>query len=271
MELKFSKYSGCGNDFILVDNRQSFFPVENRALIARLCDRIEGIGANGVILLENSAIANFKMRIFNADGGETEMCGNGIRCFKRFLDELNISKISLLIETMERKLIVEDSGNFVKVHMGMPCSIELDLNLHLEESCLLTHHIDTGVPHVVTFVEKVSEVDVIGLGKKMRFHSYFSPKGANANFAQVIGPSLLALRTYERGVENETLACGTGATAAAIVSALKFGLTPPIEVKTRSLQSLFVDFTIDAPKNVLEVTQTGPASLHFQGKIALTV
>lgn len=269
-EISFSKYSGCGNDFLLIDNRDLSFPSSEKKLIQRLCHRPEGVGADGIVLLETSQVADFKMRIFNADGSEAEMCGNGLRCLKQFIREQGIYQSPLSIETMQRILQVEMSHDHVKASMGNPSSIKLGINLSVESTNYIVHYLDTGVPHIIHFVDDVESVEVNALGSKLRFHPLFAPKGANANFAQITGPSSLRLRTYERGVEQETLACGTGATAAAIISSILHQLIAPVRVETRSGQSLTIDFSIDENNQITNVTQSGPATYHFKGSFALS-
>ncbi|MGK5595180.1 MAG: diaminopimelate epimerase [Parachlamydiaceae bacterium] len=269
-ELSFSKYSGCGNDFLLIDNRDLSFPSSASKLIQRLCHHPEGVGADGIVLLETSQVADFKMRIFNADGSEAEMCGNGLRCLKQFIQEQGIFTSPLSIETMQRILQVEMHQDLVKASMGTPSSMKLGINLLVESTNYVVHYVDTGVPHLIHFVDDIENVEVLSLGPKLRFHPLFSPKGANANFAQITGPSSLRLRTYERGVERETLACGTGATAAAIISSVIHQLTAPITVETRSRQSLTIDFSIDGKHQITNVTQSGPATYHFKGSFALS-
>lgn len=266
MEVKFSKYSGCGNDFIFIDNRKSFFPKGNRDLIFKLCHRPQGIGADGVILLEESKQADFRMSIFNADGSEAEMCGNGLRCLKKFIAELGIQTPALSIETKERQLSIQDHHEAVKISLGKPQNIQLDVSLDIGDTL---HTIDTGVPHAVQFVDKLEEVPVAVLGKKIRWHPFFSPKGTNANFVKLEAPSQIAIRTYERGVEQETLACGTGAAAAALISFLVHKVKPPIEVITRSGEKLMIDVACDESGAIKEVWQIGPASFHFQGTFVL--
>lgn len=269
MEFAFSKYSGCGNDFIMIDNRSCTFPSNNAALISRLCRRPEGIGADGLILMEASRKADFKMRIFNSDGKEAEMCGNGLRCFNKFLLELGFTSPFHEIETMERKLQVRMAGENVKASMGDPKDIRMNILLLIDGKEYIVHYLDTGVPHAICFVDCVDDLPVNTLGREIRFHPIFQQKGANANFVHCSGASSLSIRTYERGVEQETLACGTGATAAAIAAYLKFKMKPPISVRTKSGESLTIDFTVHE-NQITNVTQSGPAMYHFKGSFALS-
>ncbi|KAF3361517.1 Diaminopimelate epimerase [Chlamydiales bacterium STE3] len=269
-EIAFSKYSGCGNDFLLIDNRDNHFPAHNSGFIARMCHRPSGVGADGVILLEQSQTADFKMRIYNADGSEAEMCGNGLRCLKKFIREKGITASPLKIETMTRQHQVELIADCVKATMGEPTDIQLNLSLSINGKTHIVHFLNTGVPHVIQFVDDLEKAPVEALGRTLRYHPHFMPRGANANFVTITESSSLSVRTYERGVEQETLACGTGATASAIAAALLFQLPAPIQIKTRSGQFLTIDFTIDEHNQITNVTQSGPATYHFKGSFALS-
>jgi diaminopimelate epimerase len=259
MHISFSKYEGAGNDFILIDNRlQEFIPTPEQ--VRALCDRKLGIGADGLIALEVGMRAPFRMRIFNADGFEAEMCGNGLRCLKRFLEAKGVVSTPVLVETKERVLHIENEGQNVKTSMGDPKDLRLDISLERDQ---IVHFVNTGVPHAVQFVEDLETLDIETRGPFIRRHPKFGPKGANANFVKVhLGT--LAIRTFERGVEGETLACGTGAVASAIIAALKYRLDLPIRVVPKSLETLTVDFQLEGDR-IFNVTQTGPAQFIFQG------
>lgn len=208
--IPFSKYHGAGNDFILIDARSLSF--EDPAQMARrLCDRRHGIGADGLILLCASSVADYKMRIFNADGSEPAMCGNGIRCLYDFIG----IPTELKIETLSGILTCRRVGDEIAVNMGAPRI--------LHESPIFV--VDTGVPHAVLFVDNLNAVDVLRQGAAIRFDPRFSPGGVNVNFAAIDSEGRLSLRTYERGVEGETLACGTGAAATAFLAMKQRGLT----------------------------------------------
>ncbi len=263
MPLSFSKYSGCGNDFILVDNRLLHFPVD-AAYIAKLCDRKRGVGADGLILLQLSQMADYRMRIFNADGGEAEMCGNGIRCLMQFIRELGGLAPRYRIETMNATLQVEEEqGGLVSVEMAEPHSIQWELSL---PGFFQLSSLNTGVPHAVIFVEDLERDHWMAIAPQIRHHAAFGPKGTNVNFAQLKSDGTLSVRTYERGVEGETLACGTGATAAALAAAKRFGLPGPIQVLPRSKEPLNISFSWqgDCPT---AVTLAGPAHFIFRGFI----
>jgi diaminopimelate epimerase len=263
-QIEFAKYSGAGNDFILIDNRDGLFSSENSELIREMCARRTSIGADGLILLENSNKADIRMRFFNSDGNEAEMCGNGVRCLIAFARRKGVQSDTLTVETMERVLPARVEGERISIDMGEVTETKLNIDIEIDGQTYRVHHTNTGVPHAVMFVDDVNAVDVIGVGRKVRFHERFQPKGANANFVQVTGPSSVSARIYERGVEDETLACGTGCTACAVVSALVKGLQPPIRVLTRSGETLTLDFRKDG-EQISEVTMTGPTRLVYEG------
>jgi len=259
--MEFSKYSGCGNDFILVDTRAHHFPSEDPEFIQRICTRCTGIGADGVILLCESEIADFKMRIFNADGSEAEMCGNGIRCLVQFIIDLGHSEDSMSIETLERIVTGSKSPKGIAIEMGSPANIQWNLDLNGQSLSIL----NTGVPHAVLFVEHLSGVDVIKHGREIRNDPTFAPHGTNVTFTEVLGPQHIRFCTYERGVEGETLACGTGAAAAALTYSHVMGQPSPIDVQTKSGEIIKIYFNKD-----LEVTMVGPADLVYSGTLIFT-
>lgn len=266
----FSKYSGCGNDFILIDNRFHIFPTADKALIAKLCHRHRGVGADGIILLENSLTADFKMRIFNSDGSEAEMCGNGIRCLMKFLQDQGFQDKKHVIETMNAKIPLFPENGEVSVEMPSPTEISWSTPLSINGNSWNIHFLNTGVPHAVIFVEDVLEVDLETIAPKIRFHSQFAPKGTNVNFVALQAHSQkIFLRTYERGVEQETLACGTGAVASAIAAAKIHGMSSPIHVQTKSQEYLKIAFHLDAESMFSNLIMTGPATFIFSGKIDL--
>jgi diaminopimelate epimerase len=263
-QIEFAKYTGAGNDFILIDNRSGFFPAGDKELIGDMCARRTSIGADGLILLESSGKADIKMRYFNSDGGEAEMCGNGARCLIAFARRKGLESNEITMETMERVLTAHVDGETILLEMGEATNTELDIVLEVEGETYRVHYTNTGVPHAVVFVEDVNEVDVVGLGRKIRFHERFQPKGANANFVQVTGKSSISARIYERGVEDETLASGTGCTACAVISSLVKGLRPPVRVLTRSGATLTVNFRREGDR-VSALTMTGPTRLVYEG------
>jgi len=266
--LRFTKMNGAGNDFVLLDNRAGDLHL-TREQIARLCDRHRGIGADGVLLLERATNgADFRMRYYNADGGEAEMCGNGARCFARFADRTAGPLEELSFETPAGVIGAKLEGELVRLEMSEPKDLRLDLKIALNERRIVGHYLDSGVPHVVVPVEKIETVDVHSLGAQIRHHPMFMPRGANANFIEQRGPHAIAIRTYERGVEAETLACGTGVVASALVFAATAKLDGPIDVQVRGGDTLQVDFARENER-FTNVTLTGPADFVFEGAIEL--
>lgn len=259
MQLSFSKYAGSGNDFVLIDNRESKF-VATPALVRSLCDRKRGIGADGVIALEKGTKAPFRMRIYNADGFEAEMCGNGIRCLKKFIEELGITTSPLLIETHERLLEVSNAGVEIRASMGDPTEYQKEIDLG---EGIKVDYINTGVPHAILFVNDLDTFDINKWGPYIRNHPHFQPRGTNANFVEKKENELF-VRTWERGVEGETLACGTGVVASALLAAERYSLMAPIAVTPKSKEAIMVDFKIN-DNQIRDVTQTGPAHYIFQG------
>jgi len=266
--LRFTKMNGAGNDFVLLDNRAGDLQL-TRAQIARLCDRHRGIGADGVLLLERATNgATFRMRYYNADGGEAEMCGNGARCFARFADRTAGPLDDLSFETPAGVIGAKLDGELVRLEMSAPKDLRLGLQIPLREETMAANFIDSGVPHVVVPVAKIDAIDVRSLGAEIRHHPMFAPCGANANFIEKRGERVVAIRTYERGVEDETLACGTGVVASALIFAATEKLDGPIDVMVRGGDTLRVDFERGGER-FTNVTLTGPADFVFDGTIDL--
>src|SRR6266567_2636103 len=266
--LRFTKMDGAGNDFILIDNRAGDIHL-NRSQIARLCDRHRGIGADGILLLESpSDHADFRMRYFNADGGEAEMCGNGARCFARFANKMAGAEGKISFETPAGVISAELAGGLVTLQMTEPTDLRLSVPLQIGAEKKIVHFINSGVPHVVVPVAQVGDVDVSREGSALRHHKAFLPKGANVNFIEKRGADKIAVRTYERGVEDETLACGTGVVASALIFAACEKINGPVGVLVRSGSELSVDFK-RAGDQFANVTLTGPAEFGFEGTIEI--
>jgi diaminopimelate epimerase len=236
--------SACGNDFCLIDNRKGIFPEPAGPSIRSICRRRISLGADGIILVENSNNASFKMRYYNADGGEVEMCGNGARCIARFAYLNGISSQEMSFETQAGLVDakVSDKGARIKISDVRFSPEEGRVSLPDVLPGQEPYYLVVGVPHVVCFVNDLESIDVVSLGRKIRYHDLFKPKGTNANFVKIKYPHSIMIRTYERGVEEETLACGTGATASAMVATALGHVSPPIEVMTRSGCPLKIDF-----------------------------
>lgn len=267
-KVPFAKYSGCGNDFVLIDHRQPFWPFENKQLVVKLCERRKGIGADGIILLENSTKADFRMRILNADGSEAEMCGNGIRCLSKFIRQLGYTTEKYAIESNAGIHSLSCHDDLVTVDMGIPTEIMLNQSIPLKGQKVLLSHVNTGVPHVVIFVEDLEDNRLMEIAPEIRRHRRFQPRGTNVNFVKVNHQEIY-VRTYERGVEGETLACGTGATAVAFIVNQTHNIPFPLNVHTRSGDTLTIAFQQDS-NHQLRGTMTGPAQLIYQGTFNLT-
>jgi diaminopimelate epimerase len=268
-EIEFYKMSGAGNDFILVDDRSGVFDFPDvGAAVRKLCTRGISIGADGVILIEEPGAAgvDFRWRFYNSDGSAADMCGNGARCAARFSFLLGISgkTVSFLTGAGIVKGEVLGSGH-VRIAMTDPAGMRLDEKVSIGGADIAYDFVDTGVPHAVVTVTDVDGVDVDGLGRKIRNHAAFGAEGANVNFIAVAGKDTIRLRTFERGVEAETLACGTGSVAAAVTSFLKGKVKPPVTVIPTSLIGLVVDFKSDGHQ-IRGVSLTGEARVVYRGR-----
>lgn len=267
MEIPFWKMHGAANDFILVDDRELSFPAGDTEWMARVCARHTGVGCEGLILIQPSDTADFRMRFFNPDGNEVEMCGNGARCVARLSHELGIAPDCMAFDTVAGRIRAEilEEG-LVRIWLTPPKDWRIDANMQILGREMNYHAVNTGVPHVVTFVEDLDDVPVTELGAGIRYHEDFQPAGTNANFVQLAGPSLLRIRTYERGVEAETPACGTGITAAGLIAGRLGHVTPPVHITCASGDTLVVNF--DATQDeILKVSLAGPAEHVFRGTI----
>lgn len=266
----FLKMSGAGNDFILIDNRSGSVkpPLAQRA--QKLCDRKRSIGADGLILLQKSKKADVRMRIFNPDGSEAEMCGNGVRCLAKFAADKKITRERLSIETPAGIITARiKPGAVVNARLMEPGDLKLNLEIDLNGGRKNLSFINTGVPHAVWVVDSLEGVDVVTLGAAVRTHPHFAPRGTNVNFISFGKPKgSIAIRTYERGVENETLSCGTGSTAGALVAAALKGLASPVKVKTESGEILTVYFSKKGGR-FHDVHLEGPVAVNFEGSVNL--
>ena len=242
--IPFSKLSGSGNDFILIDNRGGIVATEDLPGLARvLCRRKFSVGADGLIAIEDTETADFRWQFHNADGSPAEMCGNGGRCAARFAVERGIAGPRHCFETLAGTIRAEVKERRVKLEMSLPTDLCLQVDIPLASGLRRGASVNTGVPHVVLSEEDLEAVDVKFLGREIRNHSLFSPAGTNANFISRTGESSLYVRTYERGVEDETMACGTGAVAGALIAACWWGLVSPVEVRTTGGEILQIHFS----------------------------
>lgn len=263
--LEFAKAVATGNDFIIIDNRSG--AVKGLSALARkLCERKRAIGADGLLILERSKRANFKMRIFNPDGSEARMCGNGSRCAALYAVEKRIAKPEMTIDTAAGIVNAVVKGEIVRVRLTDPRDIKWNLCLMINKCPYKLNFANTGVPHTVHFTDNLDNIDVKNLGSHIRNHGEFAPEGTNADFVKIIGRNRIRIRTYERGVEDETLACGTGAVASAIISAEAEKMISPITVETRGGENLKIYFEM-TEGNFRNVYLEGRSKIVYEGEI----
>ena len=268
LPLPFCKMNGAGNDFIVIDHRIPLIPTESMAEFARLvCRRKFSVGADGLFLIEPSDCADFKWRFFNADGSEAEMCGNGARCVARFAFMHGIAGAQMRFETLAGIIEATVAESEVTITMTPAHSFRFDLPVEVVGQPFVVHSVDTGVPHIVLFVDQLDAIDVVGMGRLLRHHPLFAPAGTNVNFVEQLDHGF-RIRTYERGVEDETMACGTGVVAGALVAAAR-GLTDsPVEMITSGGVALTVEFSGGTGEKVDRVLLKGPAHLVYRGELA---
>lgn len=273
-EIDFVKAVASGNDFILIDRfgpNDSIFGVQPSKLARQLCQRRVSVGADGLLLIEPSRKVDFKMRIFNPDGTEVDMCGNGLRCAALYACQKNITSCNkMTIQTRAGDLNAEVNRDRVRVAVSAPKDLRLKFNLDIDGNIQNTNFINTGVPHVVCFVTDLDYLNINQIGKAIRYHPEFQPGGTNVNFVEVLDKDHIKIRTYERGVEQETLACGTGSVAAAIVTICQMKEPQKgqykIKVQTRGGEILAVYFNID--RGIInKVFLEGRVKIVYKGKI----
>lgn len=268
----FVKMSGSGNDFVLIDNRRGTFPKPVSAWARRLCHRQEGVGADGLLLLEKSRKADFRMVYFNADGSRASMCGNGARCMAWFARERGVAGSASRFETDAGLVDAVVHGSAAEITLGEARDYRPHLLLRVPGGTYPVSFVNTGVPHAVCFVPRVDAVNLPVIGRRLRFHKAFGPAGSNVNFVQRLNSRTLKIRTYERGVEGETLACGTGVTACAIAAALKGWVRSPVRCVTAGGDTLEVRFQLnpaDAQTPARRVSLRGPVRVTFRGQTEL--
>jgi len=265
--IPFYKMHGSGNDFVLIDHRRGSIPEAEQPRFARaVCARKVGVGADGLILLESSDTADFRWRFYNADGSEAEMCGNGGRCAARLAVLLGIAPPNLHFETLAGVIHAEVAGHQVRLLMTGVGDFRPEQQVPLNDVVLTGHFLKVGVPHVVAPVEDLEKVPVTVWGRAVRFHPMFQPAGTNVNFVRFQGSHALEVRTYERGVEDETLACGTGAVAATLVAARLGKAASPVAVHTRGGETLTIHFQ-PQENSFTDVYLEGRALIVFQGEL----
>lgn len=264
MKIPFYKMHGAGNDFIVVDDRQQTFPLHDRAWLAAIMARNTGVGSEGILLIQPADTVDFRMRFFNPDGGEVDMCGNGARCIARLACEQGVAPSTLRFETRAGIVGAEVQGEIVTLTMTPPGDFRLHQSVQLDGEEIAYHYVNSGVPHVVVEVDDMDGLDIRALGGGLRRHSAFAPDGANVNFIAADGPNRLRIRTYERGVEAETPACGTGIVACGLIAGKIGRCTPPVFLRTAGGYTLHVDYRLTA-EGAENVTLTGPAEHVFRG------
>ncbi len=277
--IPFVKMSGTGNDFIIIDHRDPFIPEADQSEFARIvCRRKFSVGADGLILIEKSETADFRWRFYNGDGSKAEMCGNGARCAARFAFEKNIASPSMRFETTAGEIeafIMDGPDESVKIRLTAPEDLRLNIPSAVGSVEQTLHFINTGVPHTVVLVKDAGDVPVGEWGREIRFHETFQPAGTNANFVQKVSNNTLMVRTYERGVEGETMACGTGAVASALIVALLEQAKPPVTVITSGGEKLTIHFSLTGEGNDRQLDLAagifleGPAHIIYEGELGL--
>jgi diaminopimelate epimerase len=265
----FAKMSGAGNDFIVIDHRHSLIPLQDQAEFVRaVCRRMFSAGADGLILIENSEKADFSWRFYNGDGSVAEMCGNGARCAARFAYARGIADKKMSFETLagiiEAEVLEDDD---VSLLMTAPCDYKRGLSVELDGKQAEISFMNSGVPHVVMFVEEGVEIPVKEWGYTIRFHDQFQPAGTNVNFVQALGDGTIQVRTYERGVEDETMACGTGAVASAIFATEKGITSSPVRITTSGGEHLTIVFDMQEDGTAENVYLQGPARIIYIGQL----
>ena len=265
-KIAFTKAVATGNDFVIVDNRGGVLGKKPAGFARKICDRKRAVGADGLLLVERSKKADLKMRIFNPDGTEPEMCGNGSRCVALYATAKGIAPKDMDIETLAGVLNARVDGDMVKVKLTDPRDIKWNLCLMIHKCPYRVNFTNTGVPHVIHFVEDLDRVDVKDLGWKIRYHEDFAPAGTNVDFVKIVDKKNIKIRTYERGIEDETLACGTGSVASAIIAAEAEKLDSPITVETRGGEKLKVYFD-KIEGEFRNVYLEGRAQLVYEGVI----
>ncbi len=259
--------SGSGNDFIVVDNRgERISEAASAAFVTAVCRRKLSAGADGVIFIENSERADFRWRFYNSDGSLAEMCGNGARCAARFAWLQGIAGRRSTFETQAGIISAEVVGRRVRIKLTDPSDVATDLSLDTRMGDFVIDSLNTGVPHVVLMCDDIENMDVVEVGRCIRHHQKFAPAGTNVNFVAVRPDGDLAIRTYERGVEDETLACGTGAAAAALAAFLKKMVSSPVTLHPRGGAPLSVYFDYEQ-KRFREVFLEGDARVIYEGRM----
>ena len=267
--VEFVKMNGAGNDFVLLDNRAGNLSL-SREQVVQLCHRQRGVGADGLMLLVpcKSGKADWAWDFYNSDGSTAEMCGNGARCFARYIQRVVGASERITFETLAGVISAEFKGERVAIGLTAPHGLRLNEHVTLAGGVQTIHSLNTGVPHAVLFVEDADKAMVQPLGNEIRFHAHFAPRGTNVNFVQLLGHGRIRVRTYERGVEGETLACGTGVTASALITSRLHGFASPVRVQVQGGDEMEVSFTENGGE-FCAVHLLGPADFTFEGGLSL--
>ena len=268
--IHFYKVSGAGNHFVLLDLRNDRLPMRRRDLAKALCMQGHSIGADGVLFLEKSSTADFRLLYYNADGGEAPMCGNGARCAAAYAFEKGIVGTNMIFETPCALIEANATRGSVELNMGSPRDFREKVVIRTSTGKVEGSLVNTGVPHFVTVVREVRKLPVETLGRELRFHRRFRPGGVNVDFVQINRDRSLIVRTYERGVEAETLACGTGAVAAAVCLGVKGLVRPPVRIQTRGGDTLIVKY-VDESNPLSSQLLKGSAQVIFEGRVRVSV
>lgn len=265
-KIEFTKMVASGNDFVVLEGYKAQ-GTTYKSLAKSICDRKLGVGADGVLVLEKSKVADIRMRIFNADGSEAEMCGNGARCAALYIAKSKshkITKSEVKLATKAGIIEAEVLKENIRIKLTEPRDIKLGISIKVNNRALKVNFVNTGVPHIVIFVDGLDKIDVDGLGRQIRYHEVFAPAGTNVNFIEVLDGNSIKIRTYERGVEGETLACGTGSVASALILALSINAGNKVNVHTKSGEILKVYFNKDGHK-FSDVWLQGRAGIVYKG------
>ena len=270
-KVQFTKMQGAGNDFIMIDNRQGLFFGELKSqLAARLCPRAVAVGADGMIFLENDPEYAAKWDFYNADGSSAEMCGNGARCFTLFAQSMGICMENFSFRTIAGVIQAEITGQErARVRLTDTPLLRKISKLDFADMSCEVYFLNTGVPHAVIYVADIEKIDICRYGAALRNHEVFAPAGTNVNFISMQSPGI-RIRTYERGVEGETLACGTGAVAGAIVAGTICGLSSPVSVITSSGDILDVSYR-DTAQGCTDIYLEGKAVIVYTGEALLQI
>jgi diaminopimelate epimerase len=263
--VEFYKMSGSGNDFIIIDNRDLSLNVGSLPVfVHKVCQRKISVGADGLLLLEPSKTVNFKWQFFNSDGSVAEMCGNAARCVARYAYLKGIAPKKMSFETLVGIISAEVNDDVVKVKLTDPSPLKIAQTIILNGREYILDCIDTGVPHAVAFVDSIETCAVVGIGRQIRRHEHFAPRGTNADFAEVLDYHKMKVRTYERGVEDETLACGTGVVASVLAAAGRGMVDSPVDVIVNSGETLRIYFT-KKDDHFGEIYLEGKVKIIYQG------